>query len=307
MAPRTTSRPPLTARIAARLRNRSASVVAPLRWHGRGRGRPHGLACPVVVTLTSHAPRFGGLLFTLRSLLAQQVRADRTILWVGSEARPFLPAGIAGLPGLEIRETLDIGPYTKLIPALDLCPDACLVTADDDTYYRPTWLGDLVQAWDGTSRHIPCHRAHRILQGPDGLPLPYSRWDAEIDGPAAGDDIFATGVGGVLYPPGALPPEARDVALFRRLAPRTDDLWLHVVGRMAGARVEKIGRYQPLLTKPSTQAAALAHANVDGGENDASLKRLIAHFGWPPVLPNRAGADGAVFAEADAVPAGHRP
>lgn len=283
MVRRTTSRPPICARIGDRLRNRTTSLAAPLRWYGRGRGRANGLNCPLVVTVTSHPPRFGALLFTLRSLLTQKVRADRVILWVAPEARPQLPVEVADLPDLEVRESCDLGPYTKLIPALDLCPDACLVTADDDTYYRPTWLGQLASAWDGTSRHIPCHRAHRILHGADGLPLPYACWEAEIDGPVSGEDIFATGVGGVMYPPGSLPLQTADVELFRRLAPRTDDLWLHVMARMAGARVEKVGRHRPLLTKPNSQAAALAVTNVDGGENDVSLRRLIAHFGWPPV------------------------
>jgi hypothetical protein len=228
----------------------------------------------------------------LRSLLGQCLRPDRVVLWIATGSRPLLPAALTGMAGLDIRETKDLGPYTKIVPALRAFPDAFLVTADDDVLYPPAWLSGLVAGWSGDPLHVPCHRAHRVLRDGTGSPLPYVAWDAEIDGPASGADIFPTGVGGVLYPPGALPAQTTDEAAFRRLAPRADDVWLYAMGLVAGLRVEKVSRHRPLAYWPGSQACGLTELNVIGGENDASLRRVLAHVGrGPPVGPMACGPD----------------
>lgn len=101
--------------------------------------RPHGLPVPLVVSLTSYRPRFGTLALTLRSLLLQTVRPDAILLWIGHGDADAVPEEVRALcaHGVRIRTCEDLRCYTKLIPALREDPERCIVTVDDDTYYRP--------------------------------------------------------------------------------------------------------------------------------------------------------------------------
>jgi fucose 4-O-acetylase-like acetyltransferase len=257
-------------------------------WAARGRlllgpkQQGHGLPGELIVSLTSH-PRFPALYATLVPLLVQSVRADRVILWVAHGDRQSLPDRVKRLTGkgLEIRATVDVGPYTKIIPALRAFPHAFIVTADDDTYYDRTWLRDLLRGWDDRSNQIVFHRGHRIAFDESGGPRPYRDWIFCIPGPQESVDIFPTGVGGVLYPPGSLSSDVLNEDAFRMLCPKADDLWLYWMGRRAGSIYKKTGDRNnvPVILK-SDQAAALWHEN-GGGRNDRYIARLIETLGWP--------------------------
>ena len=95
-------------------------------------------------------------------------------------------------------------------------------------------------------------------------------------------DIFPTGVGGVLYPPGSLSPAVLDKETFRALCPRADDLWLYWMGRRAGSVYKKTGNRNnvPVILE-SNQAVALWLDNGGGRMNDRYIEQLIARFGWP--------------------------
>ena len=218
-----------------------AAVEIWLRFRMMGQAPPHALPGELIVSLTSYPPRFATLLPTLHCLLAQSVKPDRVILWVGADALEFLPQPVRDLQakGLEIRACKDVGPYTKIIPALREFPKAFIVTADDDLFYYRYWLADLIVDWDGSARQIVCHRAHRIKFGDDGLPIPYHEWDFDIQGPALSTTIFPTGVGGVLYPPGCFAQDVLDEEKFLSLSPKADDVWLFWMGRLAGAIYRK--------------------------------------------------------------------
>jgi len=106
------------------------------------RGRAHNLGSELIVSLTSHPPRFPTLHLTLGCLLDQSFRADRVILWIAHDDMALLPAAVRKLErrGLEIRACDDIRSYKKLVPALEAFPHAFIVTADDDLELAPDWL-----------------------------------------------------------------------------------------------------------------------------------------------------------------------
>ena len=58
---------------------------------------PHGLATPLIVTLTSFPPRLPMLAKTLKSLLDQHTRPDRVVLWLAHEDIEQLPADVLAL------------------------------------------------------------------------------------------------------------------------------------------------------------------------------------------------------------------
>ncbi len=250
--------------------------------------RAHGLPRPLIVSLTSYPPRFATLAPTLHCLLMQDMRADRVVLWVAHADLPLLPGEVRALQsaGLQIETCDDTGSYKKLVPALERWPEAFIATADDDVFYPRTWLRELVAGYDASTRTIPCHRAHEIVLDQNAKPAPYARWAFEAKTRTASALTFPTGVGGVLYPPGALHPDVTRAALFTELAPTSDDAWFYMMARRQGWRFHRISARR-FVSWPRSQAAALQHANV-AGANDAQIARLVATFGFPPTATDDA-------------------
>lgn len=262
-----------------RLRVPRARAEARLRLATWGGGRPHGLPGPLVVSLKSYPARFPTLADTLRGLLAQTVRADATILWLGHGDAAALPGEVLALRrlGLEVRETRDLRSYTKIVPALAAFPEAHIVTADDDVPYAGDWLERLLAAAPGD---VACLRAHRMAVA-DGAPLPYDAWDWSLRAPERGPLVFPTGVTGVLYPPGSL---HRDVAcedLFAALCPTADDVWLWWMHRLAGRTASKLGGRPRIVEWPGSQVASLRDANLASGGNDRAVANMVARYGLP--------------------------
>lgn len=257
----------------------------------RGGARPHHLPGELIISVTSYPKRFRSLHYTLRSLLEQDVRADRTILWVADQDRDAIPRAVWGLRarGLEIRFTADVRSYKKLVPTLEAFPNAFIVTADDDIIYPPDWLGVLVDAYDRSDPCIICRRAHRIGFAPDGFE-PYLTWQLNLDdgsGFAPSEDLLAVGAGGILYPPGTLHADVLRADMFMRLAPQGDDLWFWWMGRRLGTRTKCAGEMSEYRYVAGTQEAGLWGENSLGG-NDRQLAALVAALGYDQVRPGQA-------------------
>ncbi|WP_413989297.1 hypothetical protein ACMDCR_25465 [Labrys okinawensis] len=263
-----------------------------LRWrrHAGRQGKPSGLPHPLVLSLTSYPPRFPTLAATLKSLLMQSVQADHVELWIAEKDMAALPQAVLELRahGLSIRACSDLRSYKKIIPALSAHPDAVIVTADDDAYYWPTWLEELVAAYDPDRREVLCHRGHRIALRGDGLPAPYRTWEFDTPDGSSSLSTFPTGLGGVLYRPGILPAEAMREDLFRRYCPTGDDIWLFWMVALNGARFRKVGPVRRFILWRGGQDVALYNQNVVGEDgNDIQIAAMIEAYGFPPAVSSR--------------------
>jgi hypothetical protein len=237
-----------------------------------------------MISLTSYPARFGSLHLTLGCLLDQTVAADRIVLWIADEDVDALPTHVRELErrGLQISTCDDLRSFKKLIPALQAYPNAYIVTADDDVYYRPDWLEMLVAGAVDEKRTVICHRAHRLRRQANDRIAPYAQWQRDVRDLAARSpsaDLVPTGVGGVLYPPGALDRSVCERAQFERLCPNGDDLWFFWMARAAGTRHKKVGPKFWQISWASTQASALWASNEAGG-NDAMIAALEKEFGY---------------------------
>ena len=276
----------------ARARLRFAALFAPLwlrdRALARRPRRRHGLPGPLIVSLTSHALRFASLHRTLACLLGQTVTPDRIVLWLGPGAAARLPRRVRSLVsrGLEIREAEDLGPHTKLLPALVAFPDAFVVNADDDVYYPLDWLEGLAGAHDEAAPAVLCYRAQRLEFAPGGAIAPFTQWQHDVQDAAArrpSVDLLPTGVGGTLYPPASLHPDVLDTGLLKHICPINDDFWFWWQARRAGTRHRKVGGRFFYLDWPGSQGVALHPLNLAGGYDD-QVRALVAHYGLPSGL-----------------------
>ena len=246
-------------------------------------GRPHGLPGPLIVSLTSYPPRFRTLSATLISLLNQSTKADEVILWIAHGDMNKLPQSVTSLKkhGLVIRACDDLRSYKKIIPLLEQRADAFVVTADDDIYYPPHWLAELVAAYSDSSI-ILCHRAHQILLRPDGLPERYSAWTKGIKKEEPSTTIFATGVGGVLYPPASLHRDVLDREAFMKICQYADDIWLYWMARRNGCLVKTVGQIKKFHSWPGSQLIGLHRINTQQeNRNDEQIVNMLEKYGWP--------------------------
>lgn len=252
------------------------------RWGMHFRRKPHKLPSQLIVSLTSYPPRFNTLPLTLKCLLTQTIIPDRLILWIAHQDKELLTIDILSLQkrGLEILYCDDLKSYKKIIPTLQLAPDAFIVTTDDDVYYWPTWLEELTSAYKNNSE-VLCHRAHKIRLGEDGLPLAYNNWDANIKAGDSSPLNFPTGVGGVMYPPFIFHTDVQKREMYEKYCERGDDIWLYWMVRLNGGSARKVGIGREFLLWPDTQQNALWIENGSGGGNDRQIHSMISKFGFP--------------------------
>lgn len=247
----------------------------------------HGLPRPLIVTLTSYPPRFPHLAKTLKSLLDQRVTADHTILWLAEADIATLPEEVLALKaqGLEIRMTHDTRSYKKLIPALAAFPDSYFVTADDDVYYAPNWLEQLVEASKANPNSVVGSRAHLASTTAEGEFSSYSTWQLAthlLEPPTADVRLFPTGVGGILYPPRAFDERVHDQDCFTELAPFGDDIWFFWMCRLKGTPQVRADMDFRIIDWPNSQDVALYNDNLLGDGNDKQLLAMFNHFGPVP-------------------------
>lgn len=245
----------------------------------------------LIVSLTSFPPRMNDIHYTLYSLLHQSIKPDEVILWLAEEQFPNrekdIPQKVLDLEknGLTIKWCEDIRSYKKLIYSLIEYPDDIIVTADDDVFYPRDWLKKLYQQHLRHPRNIICHRCHRFTFDKKGEVAPYSKWPHNVTAPKASYYNFATGVGGVLYPPHTMYKDVCNIELFKQLSPYADDVWFWAMEVLAGTKVKTFwGRMRKIklvnaereMRENSEQV--LTQINIAQGGNDKQIKAVLAHY-----------------------------
>lgn len=269
-----------SARLNTRLRNRARTATE----RGTGNDKPH----EIVISLTSHGERIGKVHLAIESLMCQTLKADRIVLCLHEGERQRFEASTAlqrqQARGLEVLYCpRDLGPYTKYFYTMQRYPESLVITVDDDMLYPIDMVQKLYAAYCEQPDVIHCHRAHRMRRRCGKL-LPYKRWDWNTSSNEASLDIFPTGVGGVLYFPGSLHPDAFSAKLFAELSPSADDVWLKAMSMLQGTPCHALPRYMPWVARFATisgsQSIALKRSNKNPAfGNDACLARTLSWYG----------------------------
>lgn len=245
------------------------------------------LSRPVLVSLTSYPPRFSKLHLTLRCLLTQALSPQKVILWIAHEDKDQLPSKVKDLQTefshFSIEFCDDLGSYKKLVPVLQSqqYKDDIVVTADDDCFYPRNWLLNLVNNWSGNNNEILAYRTHAITFESEKVPSTYSQWRLCVESPKESDELFATGCGGILYPPKSLALETINSNVFLELCSNADDVWFFWMAKLNNSKICKVPMRLNMINWSGTDEVGLASSNVDGGQNDDKLKNLIKKYGWP--------------------------
>lgn len=247
-------------------------------------------ACDAVVSLTSHPGRMSVAGQCIRSLTAQTVRPYRILLWLSKEQ---FPEREAELPGdlLSLRDTCeyfeirwvegDLKPHKKYFYAMQEYPERPVIVADDDVIYEDCLVERLMDSYRKFPDCISAMRANLLMFRRDGSIMDYEGWlmdyKALLDIPST--QLVPTGVGGVLYPPGALPKEAFDEEAITENCLLCDDLWLKIFASHAGRKTVVPRKFCQERLIEGSQEVALWRMNVRGDNNDVSLKNILNYYG----------------------------
>lgn len=236
---------------------------------------------PIIISLTSYEARFRDLPITLYSLLNQNLKPDRIILWLNEDYKDLsnLPYEITQFikNGLEIRFVKDIKSYTKAIYAFKEFSDSIIVTADDDIYYPKDWLKKLYLSYIAYPDDIQVHRAHKA-----NLNKKYEDWEKHVNEEDARFDNFLTGVGGVLYPPKCFSKEVLREDVFLKNAPNADDVWLWIMALVHNRKIRVVKNHIRTLISVNIFNQLfknnLYKKNKNGG-NDEQIENLMKYYG----------------------------
>lgn len=237
-----------------------------------------------VISLTSYQARFPTLHVCLESLFKQSFLGDEIILYLDKDVQNseiLFDIRAFTKMGLKIILTDDmLKCHTKYYYAMQDFPDAVVITVDDDVIYNPKCLETLYSSYIRTPNSISANRVHRILKNKDGSLKPYLDWKFEettVITPSL--DLFATGVGGVLYPPGLLPDMIFNKNLIKKYCLYTDDIWLKFMELLNGIPIVYSGMNPPHPKQiTGTKENSLFQQNKTNRINDLCIESLNKLF-----------------------------
>lgn len=241
-----------------------------------------------IVSLTSYPKRIPYISYTLITLLQQDLKPKRILLWLSKQEFPKLesdlPKEVLGFKkcGLEIKWCDEnLYAFKKLIPALKEFPDSLLVTADDDIVYPKDWLSKLYNAYKENPTYIHCHRAHKITFDERNNLKPYVKWEHCIDSHTTTPSFlnFLTGGGGVLFPKNCFYQDILKEDIFMKLCPTADDIWFWAMAVLNGYKINVVkGGFVIRSYTPNQEKESLWAQYNSNGANDIALKNLFEQY-----------------------------
>jgi len=243
--------------------------------------KPKKEEIPVIISLTSIPSRLNTLHLVVRSLLAQDVSAEKIVLWLNNDLKDTIPSALKKLTSerFEIRYSDLNCSHRKLIHSLELFPNHTIVTCDDDLMYRKNWLSTIYGEHQKQPDKIIGNHVVHIQHDDAGQPIPFKKWknpQSKKINPWAATPI---GAWGVLYPPHSLHQKVLDENLFMQLAPKADDLWFKAMALMQGTQsIQASQTPKEPIPIVGTQKIALKKENLGQDKNTVQWNALEKHF-----------------------------
>lgn len=246
----------------------------------------------IIVSLTSFPARINQAWISIETIFQQNYKPNKVVLVLSEIEFPNkkLPKKIQQQihRGLEIIWTNDnIRSYKKLIPTIKRYPHATIITIDDDIFYEPWRLEDLV---DFSKQYPGCIIGHRGWEisttSEEGL-RPYEDWK-RADLYTNNDNVFLTSGAGTLIPPNVLDREILlDKKLAIKLCPNADDIWLWAVSRLSNVPTYCLGNHDLRNISTLSTTPNLKADNLYNGLNDIQIQNVIDYFGKDEIFKNK--------------------
>ena len=244
----------------------------------------------IIVSLTSFPERINEVPYCIYSLLNQNLKPKKVVLWLASEEFPNkendLPSQLLDFLdyGFDIMWCDNLKSFKKLIPSLKEFHSNIIVTADDDVFYPNNWLESLYNTYLLNLDSIICTRCRKIKIKDNTLDK-YETWLLSQDSEKPSFLNLMTGIGGVLYPPNSLNINVFDYDLAKKLCPNADDMWFWAMAVLNKTKIAKVPIQKPISLNIArdlklTNKKRLFDSNI--GDNDMQVENILNNF--PEIL-----------------------
>ncbi|MGN1105557.1 MAG: glycosyltransferase family 8 protein [Huintestinicola sp.] len=239
----------------------------------------------LILSMTSYGPRLKTVHITVGTLLRQTVKPDKIVVCISeADYKNITPQmkKLEKMGMIEIMQTEDLrSPHMKYFFTMQKYPDDIIITVDDDVIYRADLVEKLYEAYKQFPECVCACRVHRMRLDEEGGLRPYREWKMRsseyILMPR--NDYFATGVGGVLYPPHIMHEDLFRLDIIKETCLKADDVWLKFMELLNGVKVVLADRNQALEYIDDTQQAGLFNNNVGENQNDIQIDNVLDHYG----------------------------
>lgn len=247
-------------------------------------------SAPLIVSLTTIPERIDRVYLAIETLLKQSVKPDRLILWV--KEKDFNSKTLYNKNrytrklvnqkkrGLQIEFCEDLYSYSKIIHTLEKYPNAIIVTADDDLYYKKHWLKELYESYMSNPEYVHCHMARYIIKSSEDSLKTLTQWSKEADklmNPSINNFPY-TGAG-CLFPPDSLHSEVFNKKIFLEISPQCDDAWFKAMTIMKNVKSKQVNPISSTLRIiPGTTIKTLVSINLGKGQFDGQVKRIFTKY-----------------------------
>lgn len=112
----------------------------------------------------------------------------------------------------------DIAPHKKYYYVMKKYKSNPIITVDDDVEYYSDLVSSLYESYLEFPDCVSARRVHKIKYDTNGKPLPYKDWFYQYtkEPKLPSFDLYATGIGGVLYPPNILDIDGMSIDLINK-------------------------------------------------------------------------------------------
>lgn len=259
----------------------------------------------LLVSLTSYKERIETLPKVFDALLSQTKKPDKIVLTVFKDDIQYLTDKVKNYFNFKKVELLvadkNLKPHLKYFYTMQKYRDYCIVTVDDDMIYSNDMLESLYNSYKRFPDVVSARRVHKIKKDAEGKILPYNKWGYECKTVITpSDELFATGVGGVLYPPNILKISDENLPEIYNVL-TADDIYLKYLENKLGIKVlwVKNGALMGKEIKTgNAQLKALNKINVIGKKNDDYIKEFLEEKKEPEIAtPKKESSTSKKFSD----------
>ena len=244
--------------------------------------RNPSIEVPVIVSLTTIASRLDVVHYTILSILSQDKKPEKIVLWIYKGLKDKIPQQLKNLEGevFEIAFSEIDCPHLKLVESMNKYPDANIITIDDDQIYPAHFIDYLYKCHKAHPKKIIANSPRLITYDENDNLSPYQKWPYTKKQPVDCKNLLPLGVYGVLYPPYSLDERYFDMDLINKLSPKADDLWFKAMSMIKGTEIyiPKNIPNNPVLIL-GTQEITLKHHNIGEDKNRKQWGLLVDYFG----------------------------
>ena len=228
-----------------------------------------------IVSLTSFKTRIPKLWMVAESILRNKVKPDRFILYLQLDSMEDVPKKLIALQerGVEIVLcTTELRSHNKYYHAIKDNPEDCIITIDDDIFYRNDLIESFIKFHQQHPNAIIANRAKTIIKQSHL----YKGWP---DAMKQEEDIYMLpiGIGGVLYPPHSLHKDVFEKDVIKELCLTADDVWLACMSILQGTPKFFSGYRQGFLNVIIPHNIGLMEINRE--RNQVCVDNLNAYYG----------------------------